>query len=64
MLTLLQIEDGQPQSADIHRKHLTRLVKARGGLKALGPNGFEMAMLMQYLFPTRNHGVYEKLTLW
>lgn len=55
MLTLMQIEDGQPQSADIHRKHLTRLVKSRGGLNALGPDGFEKAMLMQYLLTSQHH---------
>ncbi|OQV03992.1 Fungal specific transcription factor domain-containing protein isoform 1 [Cladophialophora immunda] len=47
-LIAIDIAIGQGSSADMHRINLARLVKARGGLDALGRDGFEKATFMQF----------------
>ncbi|OAP56941.1 hypothetical protein AYL99_09053 [Fonsecaea erecta] len=47
-LIAIDIAIGQHNSADMHRVNLARLVGARGGLDALGRDGFEKAAFMQF----------------
>ncbi|EXJ71995.1 uncharacterized protein A1O5_04498 [Cladophialophora psammophila CBS 110553] len=47
-LIAIDIAIGQQSSANMHRINLARLVRARGGLDALGHDGFEKATFMQF----------------